>query len=215
MKFQSFQEKRAERARKIVDWVDLRLEHEKITAKGVLEIGQKTPEKILERESVISSFGCLDKSATIAAVLKQCGFEVYLVSERVYRRGKAISVHFCVQATDGKNKFTVDPHTSKTFLYDKWFTGGRKQRLSKPLKGTTETIYEEVGRKEIPVNAMKVATFGLAGIRNRQDYLRLARVNPVKFVQSIISKANKKYYQKVAAKTARNKARIRLRAKHR
>jgi hypothetical protein len=189
----------------IVDMVESRLKPGKPGFLNLLKLGHTTPAETLKSGVFNVSFGCLEKAALMGALLKLKGFDVFMVSERAYHRGKTIALHFSLQVTDGKTQLTIDPHTKETRILEGWSSGDRQSNLSTPFQGEISQIFRVVKRKELPSYPMDTDGFGLAGIKGRLDYLRLAEVNWWKFSRFLASRVTGKYYKRVTRELERTK----------
>ncbi|AJF59716.1 MAG: hypothetical protein J4224_01005 [Candidatus Diapherotrites archaeon] len=165
------------KAKEIVDWVESKLIHPKSALLGIVEAGNRTPKKILDSGKVFPALSCLDLAVAIGAVLRENGFKVYLVTERIHRDGLSIGLHFLVEVTDGKTRFSVDPRIMKTYFFSGWFGKERNGNVLDPSSTKSRVKFVKVHRAELPANAMTTKAFRLVGIKNKIHFLRLANID--------------------------------------
>lgn len=180
-----------EKIKAAVKWAESRLPDEALTVSSFLKLGKRKINEIIKSGKAPRSFSCLDKAGLIGFVLKENGFQTFLVSERIYHNGKSIGIHFSVQATDGKEKFTIDSHTLKTHVTKKWFDKTRTGSLTFSFKGNKNITYKRILRKEVPENAGTKTAFQLAGIRGRYHYYKRAKVNLLELAAFVKSRSRK------------------------
>lgn len=166
-----------EKALKIVDWVGKNIKASRLTLPALLKLGTESPAEIFAAGKTTAVFGCLNRAALIGALLKQNDFGAFLVSERIYFKGKPVGIHFFVEATNGKSNFTVDPNTLNTGFFDGWIES--QKSLYKPFFGAKNLTAKRIMRKEIPANAMQLSCFQIAGIKGRINYLKRAKIRPL------------------------------------
>lgn len=182
----------------IAKFVDKTLKPLEQTFSSMRKIGTKTPAEILSEGNITGGLHCLDKSAVIGALLKQQGFDAYLVGERIYHNGKALGMHFLLEVSHGEQKFTVNPSKLKTQVLDKWF-GKERQGEYSFLGKKLSAKYKRIIRKALPPAAFSMPAFKLAGITNIGHYMLLAQTNPLAYRKRIADIAKRTLRRKKQA----------------
>lgn len=203
----SFSGSGMQKARAIFDWVEARIKHMKITPAELLRMGMMTPNQIASRGRAASALGCLDKVALSAALLKENGFQTWIVTERICLDGKPTGIHFMVEGTDGKVKFTVDPRIYDSYFHTKWLGPSHAENLSTAFQGKTKCEFVRASRAKVANNPMAKTAFRLAGIKNRRHCLKIAGVKAKTFAKYTLSRFGPKFDQKIrnARKIARRR----------
>lgn len=194
-----------DKARAIAAWVDAHVQPVAFTPERWARMGYRTPAQILRSGKSIATFACLEKTAVTAALLKENGFDAHIVSERVHQEGKPLFVHFLLEGTDGKVKFTVNHRTLVTHVLEGWAKDRHAEQLSFPMGGNKEVVHERVLRQPIPKDAMGRNAFALAGIQGKRHYFELVGVSARTFHRFAKSQSDQRIIERVQRVRARNR----------
>ncbi len=157
------------------------LKTRRFNPKMILQLGKRTPRQIIENGKISEELGCLDKAVVIGALMQQKGLQTWIVAEQAHFNGVRTLMHFCVQVTDGQNRFTIDPQPDKNLIIEGW--PEKRAIESQARKKKTTIVYTKRFRKLLPKNAMNITAFQLSGIKNRSHYIRLSRPKLVQTVK--------------------------------
>ena len=104
-----------------------------------------------------------------------------------------MGLHFTLQVSEGgKQKFTIDPKPLGTYLVDGWYGKEHEYKLVMPFAGENKAKSVRILRKKFPADAMNTSSFGLAGIKGKLDFIRLAKVKPLNFCKIVVARSGKK-----------------------
>jgi|GEM_PF-6987536 len=172
-----------------VKWVEAALPNS-VGATGLLDLGNRTTNQILKSGKVLSSFGCLDKSTVIGSVLKQNGFEVHIIGEKVTRNSRPIGMHFSLECKKQDQKFTIDPHTTRTEVVSGWRPDIREGKITRPFEGGREVKFQRVLRSQIPADSLNLTAFQVAGLKGKRDYMRVSQTPLKRYLKLIASRVS-------------------------
>lgn len=184
-------------AQQVVEWVENHLTYVS-GVRSAYNLGRRTPREIIESGAIDFSFGCLDKAAVIATLLRTNGLEVKLNAEIAYHEGKSYALHFSLQTTDNGKEITIDPHTLGTEVIDGWFEDLRPGTLSAiSERGKSDVVLRKIQSTECPENSLDLTCFQLAKIDGQIHFFKLGKPHWPTLFRVIAGKIRKKTKRRI------------------
>jgi len=177
--------------KRAIAWAEKSINFSAIRLSEMPKLGSRTVRQILSGAKVSGFFGCLDKAAVIGTALKENGFEVSLVTERMKSGKGPNGLHFSLKAEKDGEKFTVDSLPHETRLIKGWREKDYSFEARLPMGIKAKVESRQVLEKPIPAKAIDTGVFRLAGIRGNAHFAWLSRTNPLKFAKFFAKKSRK------------------------